>query len=299
MAISPTRRKLRRALRRAGDGPVAAVLLGALAGVSRLPPNRALAAAHAIGVRVGPLTGRHRIVRDNLALAMPDLDEKERERIGTQMWGHQARLLVETAMLDRLCDWRPDASGGRVELHDPSDQLGTSRGVPTVAVTGHTGCFEMLPRVVGAAGIDMLTLFRPPNNGRLATMLLEQRTAKGARFVASHRGAARTMMAEIEAGGTVGVLADQKFRRGPKVPFLGVPAPTNELVARLALRAGSYVPARCVRLPDNRYRIDIEPRVPVAPDTPVRAILDDVNATIGRWVREHPEQWMWFHRRWG
>jgi KDO2-lipid IV(A) lauroyltransferase len=28
------------------------------------------------------------------------------------------------------------------------------------------------------------------------------------------------------------------------------------------------------------------------------ALMTTVNETVERWVREHPEQWLWVHRRW-
>jgi Kdo2-lipid IVA lauroyltransferase/acyltransferase len=28
------------------------------------------------------------------------------------------------------------------------------------------------------------------------------------------------------------------------------------------------------------------------------ALMTQVNAVVERWVREHPEQWLWLHRRW-
>ena len=289
-----------RALGAAGDRAVASTLLGALAGVGRLPPDRALGLAHAIGMRLGPRSARHRLVLDNLALAFPGREEAERARIGREMWGHQARLLVEAAMLERLFDWSPGAPAGRIEVEDRLDVAArAAAGTPTVMFTGHLGCFEMLPRMATAIGLDMMSLFRPPNNRRLAVNLMEKRAETGGRFVSSARGTAQALVRQLDGGGSVGLLVDQKFRRGPMIPFMDVPAPTNELSARLAARMGGYVPARCVRLPNNRYRIAIEPVVPVAKDAPVEDTLVGINALVGRWVREHPEQWMWFHRRWG
>ena len=124
----------------------------------------------------------------------------------------------------------------------------------------------------------------------------------------SGRGAAATLTRELVEGRGVGVLVDQKFQRGPPVPFFGTPAPTNPLIARLARHTGGeVVPVRCVRLPGNRYRVEIE-RPILLPRTAegnergevdVAAGLALVNGKVEGWVREHPEQWMWFHRRWG
>ena len=297
---------VRRRLKRTGDRLVAGALLGLVDLVSRLPPDRALGTAHAIGRRLGPLSARHRVVTENLARAMPELGEGERDRIARESWGHQARLVVETAQLERLFDWSPapDAAPGRVEIDDPAGALDAHRAgtaakdaPPLLFFTGHTGCFEMLPRMAAAAGLDMAVLFRPPNNRPLAERLMERRARTGARFLASRRGAAAALHAHLSGGGAVGLLVDQKFARGPRVPFMGVEAATNPLVVKLAAITGRVVlPARCVRLPGNRYRVAIEP--PLALPADETAALALVNARVEAWVREHPEQWMWFHRRW-
>jgi KDO2-lipid IV(A) lauroyltransferase len=30
----------------------------------------------------------------------------------------------------------------------------------------------------------------------------------------------------------------------------------------------------------------------------IAALTTDINATLQRWVRARPEQWLWLHRRW-
>ena len=32
--------------------------------------------------------------------------------------------------------------------------------------------------------------------------------------------------------------------------------------------------------------------------TDTYTLMTKVNETVERWVREHPEQWLWVHRRW-
>ena len=71
----------------------------------------------------------------------------------------------------------------------------------------------------------------------------------------------------------------------------------------LALRNGSpIVPVRCIRLPDSHFRIEISPPIQnvVTGDRKkdVMAALIEINKTIESWIREHPEQWFWLHRRW-
>jgi KDO2-lipid IV(A) lauroyltransferase len=58
-----------------------------------------------------------------------------------------------------------------------------------------------------------------------------------------------------------------------------------------------------VRLPDrHRFRVDlseaIEPRRDAEGAIDVQATMQAITSVIEGWVREHPDQWLWLHRRW-
>ncbi|RWE71727.1 MAG: lipid A biosynthesis lauroyl acyltransferase, partial [Mesorhizobium sp.] len=111
------------------------------------------------------------------------------------------------------------------------------------------------------------------------------------------------LAAILEKGGNIGVLVDQKFSGGVETTFFGRPCQTNPMLGMLARHYDCDVyPARCVRLPGNRFRLEIEDKLDL-PRTEDGSV--DVDATtqlltdvVERWVREDPGQWMWFHKRW-
>jgi len=106
----------------------------------------------------------------------------------------------------------------------------------------------------------------------------------------------------IKEGAHVGILCDQRERRGIVVPFLGLPAATMALPALLAHRLDvPLVAGRVIRRPGVRFRfecvtIDL-PRTGSLKDD-VREGMERINALFSDWIREYPEQWMWTHRRW-
>ena len=287
----------------AADRMLAGALFGLTGAIGRLPIDRSLSLAHGIGVRIGPLTPRHRIVLDNLSRALPELSAQRRAEIGREMWGHQARLIVESAFPEALLEFGTPGDEKRIEIDDRIGVENIKDGGPYLVVTAHMGCFEFLPAFAKGAGIKVTSLFRRPNNPFIAARLIEQRERIGGRLIRAHKGAARALFGELRAGRNVGLLVDQKFRAGPQIDFFGRPAPTNPLITRLARMVDDrIIGARCIRLPRNRYRITIDwfPRLPRDPDGRVdeRPALLLVNRTVESWVRDHPEQWMWFHRRW-
>ena len=111
------------------------------------------------------------------------------------------------------------------------------------------------------------------------------------------------MMEALDQGLHVGMLIDQRFSRGPKVPFLGRPSHSNPLLARMARRFDCPVHGvRAIRLPGGRFRLELTEAVSLPRDAGGRVDVEATTALLNRivegWVRDHPGQWLWMHRRW-
>ena len=99
------------------------------------------------------------------------------------------------------------------------------------------------------------------------------------------------------------MLVDQYATRGVDVTFFGRPARTNPLIARLAQHFDCPIyGVHMVRHLGNRFRLELtEPISAVRDDAgnvDVRQTMQRINDIVEGWVREHPEQWLWLHRRW-
>lgn len=293
------------ALRRARDWVIAQAIFSILRVISLLPADRAINFVDAMGRRIGPLTPRHKLAMTNLARAFPEKSKAEHEQIALDMWGNMSRLAAEYVFLDELFDFDRKASApGRIETggDDLFDKLRDEKK-PFIVFTAHTGNFEFLPIVASAYDLDVMALFRPPNNPYIAEKVLGARRTKMGHLVPSRAGAAFTLAKRLEAGGGVGVLVDQKFHKGQETTFFGLEVHTNPLLAKLVRQYDCAVyPARSIRLPGGRHRLEIEPEmeIPRRPDgsVDVAATAQKLNDKVESWVREYPGQWQWFHDRW-
>lgn len=303
--MNPTATRLALRGKRATDYVVAQLLFGLLRLVRLLPAERGLAFADRTARLLGPLTPRHRLAKDNLRQAYPEKDDAWVERIARENWGQMGRIAAEFVFLDDLFDFDPENPGaGRIEVEgvDTFLELRERKG-PFIFFTGHLGCFELLP--IGAAAFDLefTALFRQPNNRYIAKEVQSARRTSGGHLVPSKAGAAWSLAGVLQRGGSVGMLVDQKFRKGVDTTFFGRPCKTNPLLPKLARQFDCEIyPARSIRLPNGRYRLELKPRLDLPRDAvgeiDVAATCQLLNDTVEGWVREHPEQWMWFHDRW-
>jgi KDO2-lipid IV(A) lauroyltransferase len=275
----------------------------------RLPADRALDFADRVARRVGPLFGRHRVALDNLRHAFPEKTEAQIEAIALDMWGNMSRLAAEYVFLKDIFDFDPDAdadAAGRIEVEGGEIfRRLREEGRPHIFFTAHTGNFELLPVAAASFGLPLSALFRAPNNPYLADYVFSRRSSSMGELVNSRAGAAFTLANVLEEGGNIGLLVDQKFNRKQRVDtiFFGRECSTNPLLAKLARQYECDVyPARTIRLPGNRYRLVVEEKLDL-PRTASGAVdiqptMQMVTSIVERWVREHPGQWMWFHKRW-
>ena len=255
---------------------------------------------------IGPKTGRHKIAMENLAIAFPEKTIEERERIAIESWAHIARGVLEYGYLDQIFDLdEKNLGAGRIEVKNVEQFIKLrDDGLPAIVFTGHLANFELLPMAAEKFGLDIQSLFRAPNNKYAAEKIAKARKQVAGNLVASGQGASFQLMSALDKGIHVGVLVDQKFRRGIEVPFFGKDAPTNTLLAKLARRYDCPVHgARSIRLPNGRFRLEITDEIELPRDKEgeidIRGTTELITSVIEDWVREYPEQWLWIHRRWG
>jgi KDO2-lipid IV(A) lauroyltransferase len=291
----------------------------ALKGLIRALPH---AAARPLGAGLGRLAHRldrrHRqVAAANLALAFPALTAAERRRLVAACFRHFGAALFDLISSERfdsieLC--RRFSYEGWEHL-DQAERLG--RGV--FLLGAHHGCWEISGRPIGLYRGVIHTVARPADNPHLDRELSRLRRGLGYAVIPK-RGAARRMLQVVRAGGRVGILPDQRVqeREAILVPFFGHPALTTPVLARLSIRDRCpVVPVFAYPEPGGRYRLVIRaPILPQEPEAPAAAGSGDneeagddredavvaltrrYHDAIEREIRDHPEMWLWMHRRW-
>lgn len=257
--------------------------------------------------RVGPYLPEHRVGRANLAAAFPEKSTTEIDAILRGVWDNLGRFAGEFAHLDRMRIFDPVRPGATnidydVDTLERFHRLRTD-GKPALIFTSHLANWELPALVAYAYGLDTAILYRAPNLKGVADTIQNIRAVNMGRLIPTAHAAAITLAAELERGAHVAMLVDQYFYQGIDVQFFGRPARTNPLIARLARHFDCPIHgARVVRLGGRQFRSELTEAIMPPRDAEglidVQGTMQLITSITEGWVREHPEQWLWLHRRW-
>ena len=268
--------------------------------VRALPLDAASGLGGAIVGFLGPLTGKHRIVRRNLELAFPEKTPSEREAIAREFWRVIGRTFAEFPVIDRIV-----ADPGRIQMvHRERLEALVGSANPIVLFSGHLSNWEAMIAVIARSGLDFQASYRPANNPYMDGRIIESRRRYGVRLF-SARGAqgTRGLIAALSKGGAVALLNDQRDSSGVEAPFFGRSVWTASGPAQLALKYGRRLqPMSVERLRGARFRVTVhEPiELEVTGDrtADLAAAVGRINAFIEACIRKRPAEWLWAHRRW-
>ena len=289
------------------DGAVGFATVALLKTLRLIDRNAMAGLSAGVTRTVGPWLKEHRLGRENLAAAFPEKSEREIETIIRGVWDNLGRVGAEFAHIDRM------------QMHDPmlpTDDIVYSPetlerfqrlrddGKPALIFTAHLANWELPALVAARYGLAAHVLYRRPNIGAISDAVLDIRAGAMGTLVSTGLDAPGRLADALAAGGHVAMLVDQYYVRGVDVTFFGRPTKANPLIARLARHVECPIHGvRMVRLPDRRsFRVDlteaIEPVHGADGAIDVNGTMQAITDVIEGWVREHPDQWLWVHRRW-
>ncbi|WP_428483386.1 lipid A biosynthesis lauroyl acyltransferase [Rhodopila sp.] len=296
---------MRRTLALYGDRILGRIVKGLIRLLRRADPNRASDLCGAIARHVGPLLPAHRIGEANLRAAFPDKDQAWIRRTLREAWDNLGRVAGEYVHMARIWDFDLDhPNAGRIQAENlPLFMALKDDDKPALCFAAHLANWE-LPAVAAAAhGVPSAVVYRMPNNKAVAREIIRIRAPLMGRMIRTRAQAPLEMAAALQAGEHLGMLVDQHFSRGVDVTFFGRRCKANPTVARLARRFDCpVVGMRVVRLPDHGFLVTGEGPFVLPRDADgeidVAAATQMITSVIEGWIREHPGQWLWFHRRW-
>ena len=263
-----------------------------------------LRTVHAMGAWIGRRSLRSnsrsaRFTAVNLRLTRPELGEAERAELLRRTMEESGKSVTEVAAIwgggaEKSLGLVREVVGG--ELF--AEALASGKGV--IVAAPHLGCWELLNYWL-CSKTPMAILYRPPRIQAIEALLRKVRGKLAPEQVRAEGAGVRTLFKRLGAGGTVGILPDQKPREGEGefAPFFGVEALTMVLLPRLAARTGAIVLfSFAERLPDGAgFRIHVLPAPEGIDSTDLKVACTALNRGVEQCVERAFTQYQWHYKR--
>ena len=274
---------------------------GAFAALMRLAallpyPRRIAAAGWVMAHVIAPLAGWRRRIRDNLALARPDLTGAQVRALTLAVPDNAGRALAEiysgAEFTDRIARADPLEGPGLPLLEQAAES-----GRPVILACAHFGNYDAMRAALAARGWPVGALYRPMNNQAFNQHYIPAIEAIAQPLFPRSRAGMGAMLRFLKGGGFLALGFDQHAHDAPVLRFFGLPSRTVLTPAELALRYDApLIPIAGIRQPDGlSFRIHVgDPIPPGTPEQMMQALNDDLESL----VRRHMDQWFWIHRRW-
>jgi len=231
----------------------------------------------------------------------PSLSDREIESRVAAAYAHLLEVALTPARFERRFGKRPGALLERTEVVLSDDVRAVLAGGGCVAVSAHIGDWEMAARIISEVGFrPFYAISKPSRNLPLSRLHQRLREDGGIRLV-PRRGAMAFAPTIVAAGGSLGMLLDQRARKKPVLaPLFGRLARSDRSVGVLLRRLKCPVVfVAAYRTGDLRWRF-VADRVLYPEDvvglTP-EAIAAWINHELERQILAAPEQYFWLHDR--
>jgi len=174
-----------------------------------------------------------------------------------------------------------------------------------IVVTPHFGNWDIAAAATTAIGLPLTAVTERHGTSDLNRRVVQARQHIGMKVVPLGVTAGKAVITALRRNELVALVCDlpPKEGRSVRVRICGQEALVPAGPALLALRSGAPVlPFVCRRLPDDRYRVEVQPPVSVEPaaekDRDVERLTQAIMDRFDPILRANPEQWYLFSPMW-
>jgi len=275
-----------------------------LAALGVMPPRIAIALGRAMGrIAYASAGNLRRTGERNLELAFPEKSGRERTEILRSCFRSLGR---ELGVFSQFSTASPHSLLSLTDCEGLEHlEAAKAQGRGVILFTGHLGAWELTSFALSLMGHPLSFLVRRIDNPKVERLVNDSRTRFGNKTL-DKLSAARSMVKVLRTGETLGLLLDLNTLDDEAifVDFFGIPASTNFMVAKLALRTQAPIIPIFAPWEEERKKFVLRIQQPVSIESSgneeeaVLRLTAKLSLVVEEYVRRYPDQWLWIHKRW-
>ncbi len=244
---------------------------------------------------------RKNVAYENLRLAFPEKTESEIYKIIKGCYINAFTVIVEFFYMRKfsLDELRKFIKVTNIELMN--EKLKAGKGL--IIISAHFGNWELTAYGVSQlCGEPVYVIVKEQSNKKVDECINKIRTSKG-NVMIDMRNSLREVLTALKENKIVAMLGDQAApKENVKVNFFIEGVPTFEGTAKFAIKTGAAVLfGVSTRNDDGTYSLtfhEIETsKYTEATEENVRALTQEHVNLLIEYIKQRPDHWLWFHRR--
>jgi KDO2-lipid IV(A) lauroyltransferase len=226
-------------------------------------------------------------------------------KLALQAFDSFSKLLVEIIKVDQCFNLNKLTIRGPVETIKVLFDSGANNQ-NVIITTAHYGNWELAGTTWSEkTGIPMASIMRPFGNPLIGELILRNRRSDIHEMI-NKTGGIKGILKALHQHKTVALLVDQHAGKNEGVDtlFFGQPCKTHSTPAQLHLKTGIPIVPQLTRRLDNKFNFEfvVGDLIKFTPtgnkEQDVLTVTQLYTTALEKMIAEHPEQWLWAHRRW-
>ena len=272
--------------------------------IQKIPQNSITYTGRLLGLVGYALDLRHRrIIVSNLRFAYPQWSNRKIRTMARRIFQNTGVTILEICQLSFLS--KKDIIGkasikGKDNL---INAINSKKGI--IFVSAHLGNWESGLLYCSCYIQQRIVVIARRIRFKMLDKWIHRLRSSSGNLLIDKKGALPSMVRTLRKGGALGLLVDQATTKaeGVNVKFFGHKVTATPVVAMLAIRYNCIVlPIFYTREKGNTYTLFCkEPLNFKKTDdlkTDIISYTQQITDIIEDMIREYPEQWFWFHKRW-
>jgi len=256
-----------------------------------------------LGKLFGPLFRSKKIIKQNIKIALGEIDDKRQNEIINSMWSNIGRTLAEYVFLKDFKYNRANFDHMKINGVNHLDKI-KKNNETVIFYSAHFANFELMAMELDKFGIKCAAIYRPLNNFFLNPLMeyLRMKYICPSQIPKGRMGM-REIISKVKDGYSIALMVDQRVSEGPRALFFNKPAHTTTIPAQLALKYDcKLVPISLERKEGPNFEMTIHEPYKIQKtqnsEEDTKNITIKINRIIEKMIIENPKQWIWSHNRW-